>query len=87
MSNICSKSNRKFSALTRDAKFPPFKKKPILFNAFVESQFKCSYGCFTEGKLMIRQEDSLTAVNLCDWISEIRGLVSIKVNVFIQKNM
>ena len=40
MSNICSKANRKLSALTRVAKFLPFKKRRILFKAFIESQFK-----------------------------------------------
>ena len=40
MSNICSKANRKLSALTRVSKFPPFKKRRILFKAFIESQFK-----------------------------------------------
>ena len=39
-SNICSKANRKLSALTRVAKFPPFKKRRILIKAFIESQFK-----------------------------------------------
>ena len=38
VSNICLKANRKLSALTRVAKFVPFKKKTLL-----ESQFKyCS---------------------------------------------
>ena len=40
VSNICSTANRKLSALTRVAKFPPFKKRRILFKAFIESQFK-----------------------------------------------
>ena len=40
MSNICSKANRKLNALTRVAKFLPFKKRHILFKAFIESQFK-----------------------------------------------
>ena len=40
MSNTCSKANRKLSAVTRVAKFLPFKKRRILFKAFVESQFK-----------------------------------------------
>ena len=39
-SNICLKANRKLSALTRVANFVPFKKRRILFKAFVESQFK-----------------------------------------------
>ena len=38
--NICSKANRKLSALTRVAKFLPFKKRHTLFKAFIESQFK-----------------------------------------------
>ena len=40
VSNICSKANRKLSALTRVAKFLPFKKRRILFKAFIELQFK-----------------------------------------------
>ena len=40
MPNICSKANRKLSALTRVAKFLLFKKRLILFKAFIESQFK-----------------------------------------------
>ena len=40
VSNICSKANRKLNALTRVAKFLPFKKRGILFKAFIESQFK-----------------------------------------------
>ena len=40
VSNICLKANRKLSALTRVAKFAPFKKRRILFKAFIESQFK-----------------------------------------------
>ena len=40
VSNICLKANGKLSALTRVAKFVPFKKRPILFKAFIESQFK-----------------------------------------------
>ena len=39
-SNICSKANRKLSALTRVAKFLPFNKRRILIRAFIESQFK-----------------------------------------------
>ena len=41
VSNICLKANRKLSALTRVAKFVPFKKRRILFKPFIESQFKC----------------------------------------------
>ena len=37
VSNICLKVNRK---LTRVAKFVSFKKRRILFKAFIESQFK-----------------------------------------------
>ena len=53
VSYICLKANRKLSALTRVAKFLPFKTRCILF---IEFQFKyCpSYGCFMEGKLTIR---------------------------------
>ena len=40
VSNICTKANRKLSALTRVARFLPFKKRRILFKAFIESQFK-----------------------------------------------
>ena len=40
VSNICLKVNRKLSALTRVAKFVPFKKRRILFKVFIESQFK-----------------------------------------------
>ena len=56
MSNICSKANRILNAVTRVAKFFPFKKRHILFKAFIESQFKCCPldGCFMEGKLMIK---------------------------------
>ena len=39
VSNI--KGNRKLSALTRVAKFLPFKKKRIRFKPLFESQFKC----------------------------------------------
>ena len=41
LSNICSKANRKLSALARVAKLLPFKKRRILFKAFIESQLKC----------------------------------------------
>ena len=37
--NICSKANRKLSALTSVAKFLPFKKRRILFKDFIELQF------------------------------------------------
>ena len=37
LANICSKAKRKLSALTSVAKFLPFKKKGILFIAFIES--------------------------------------------------
>ena len=40
VSNICLKANRKLSALTRVAKFVPFKKRPILFKTFIKSKFK-----------------------------------------------
>ena len=43
VSNIYSKANRKLSALTRVARFLPFKKRRILFKTFIDSQFKyCS---------------------------------------------
>ena len=37
VSNICAKANRKLSALTRVAKFLPFKKRRFLLKAFIES--------------------------------------------------
>ena len=40
VSNICLKVSRKLSALSNAAKFAPFKKRRILFKAFIESQFK-----------------------------------------------
>ena len=40
-SNICLKANRKLGALTRVARFVPFKKiRRFLFKAFIGSQFK-----------------------------------------------
>ena len=40
VSNLFSKANRQLSALTKVAEFLPFKKRRILFKAFIESQFK-----------------------------------------------
>ena len=40
VSNLFSKANRQLSALTKVPKFLPFKKRRILFKAFIESQFK-----------------------------------------------
>ena len=40
VSNVCSNANRKLCALTRVAKFLPFKKRRILYKAFIELQFK-----------------------------------------------
>ena len=40
VSNICSKANRKLSALTTEAKFLPFKKRMYSLQTFIESQFK-----------------------------------------------
>ena len=40
VTTICSKSNRKLSALARVAKFLSFQKRCTLFKAFIESQFK-----------------------------------------------
>ena len=41
MSNSCSTANKKLSTLTISvAKFLPFKKRRVLFKAFIESQFK-----------------------------------------------
>ena len=56
VSSICSKANRKLSALTRVAKFLPFKKRLILFKAFTSQNLNIvhSYRYFMEGKLMIR---------------------------------
>ena len=54
--NICLKSSRKLSALTRAAKFFHFKKGHILFKEFIESQFIYFplAGIFQDGKSMIR---------------------------------
>ena len=40
VSNICLKAKRMLSASKRVAKFDPFKKRRILFKAFVESKLK-----------------------------------------------
>ena len=40
VSNICPTTNRKLSPVTKVAKFLPFKKRHILFKAFIESPFK-----------------------------------------------
>ena len=54
-SNIYLKANRKLSALTRVAKFLPFKERRILFKVFTKFlNIASSYSCFMEGKLMIR---------------------------------
>ena len=51
VSNIWSKANRKLSALTKVAKFLPFKKRSILFKAFIASQFKyCSFAWMFHGR-------------------------------------
>ena len=51
VSNMCSKPNRKLSAITRVAKFLHFKKRRILFKAFIESQFKyCPLVCMFHGR-------------------------------------
>ena len=57
VSNICLKAKSKLSALSRVAKFVPFKRRRILFKVFIESQFKyCPLvSLFMEGKSMIRQ--------------------------------
>ena len=39
LNNMCKKAGVKVTALTRLAKIMPFKKKRILMNAFIESQF------------------------------------------------
>ena len=49
VSKVCLKANRNLSALTRVAKFVPFKKK---LKAFIESQFKLVW--MFHGKSMIR---------------------------------
>ena len=56
VSNICLKANRKLSALTIVAKYVHFKKRHVIFKAFIESQFNIVqlYECFIEGKPMIR---------------------------------
>ena len=49
--NICSRTNRKLSALTRVAKFLPFKKRRILFKTFIESLFKyCPLAWMFQGR-------------------------------------
>ena len=57
MSNICLKTNRKLSVLTRVPKFVPFKERRFLVKAFLEPKFNIVhfYGCFMEGKSIIRQ--------------------------------
>ena len=51
VANICSKANRKLSALTRVAKFLLFKKRRILFEAFIESQFNyCLFVWIFQGR-------------------------------------
>ena len=40
VSNICLKANRKLTALKTVTKFLPFKTRRILFNVFIEPQFK-----------------------------------------------
>ena len=40
VSNICLKAKSKLSALSRVAKFVPFKRRCILFKVFIESQYK-----------------------------------------------
>ena len=53
LSNICSKANRKLSVLTRVANFLPdvFSLKLLLSRNL---NIVDSYGCFMEGKLLIR---------------------------------
>ena len=48
VSSICSKANRKLSALTRVAKFLPFKKRRIFFKAFLRRSLNIVHfsGCF-----------------------------------------
>ena len=55
MSSICSKANRKLSAITRVAKFRPFTETFILFKAFTEPQFEyCPLVCMFHGRQMKR---------------------------------
>ena len=57
VSNLFSKANRQLSALTKVAKFLPFKKRRILAIKLLLSRnlnIVHLYGCFMEGKLMIR---------------------------------
>ena len=48
VTSICSKANRKLSALTRVAKFLPFKKRRIFFKAFLRRSLNIVHlsGCF-----------------------------------------
>ena len=54
--NICSKANRKLSALTRVAKFLPFKKKVFSLKLLLSRSLNIFHLCgyFMKGKLMIR---------------------------------
>ena len=54
--NLCLKANRMLSALTGVAKFVPFKKRGILFKAFINHSLNIVhwYGCFMEGASIIR---------------------------------
>ena len=56
VSDIYSKANRKLNVLTRVVKSLPFKKRRFLFKPFMSHNLNIvhSYGCFMEGKLMIR---------------------------------
>ena len=68
LSNICSKANRKLSALPRVAKFLSFKKICTHFKAFIESQLKyCPlvwmfHGRQTHDKINKLQERALRIV-------------------------
>ena len=63
MSNICSKAKRKLSDLTRVAKFLRFKKRRILFKAFIESQFEyCPSIWMFHGRQIKLHERSLRIV-------------------------
>ena len=54
--NTCSKANRKLSALTRVPKFLPLRKDVFSLKLLLSRNLNIVhlYGCFMEGKLMIR---------------------------------
>ena len=62
ISNICFKANQKLSVLSRSAGLLTFDRKPIIFKAFFESQFKYCH--------LIRVFCSRTANNRIDKLHE-----------------